>query len=167
MKPVNSTVDRSGNYFQLITGSNDDGDNDADIDDYDHVDVDNDDDASDGDVDEANNFNNNNNYNNYNNNSNSNNEYNQKLLRGVEPVSCSVFRQAFWFQPLKAHSAFGSLIGQLSFLLVPNMVLSKMNNHEHRTKQTYESYTFQPLMSFWCNTLVVNKYPISSTLFPN
>ena len=29
------------------------------------------------------------------------------------------------------------------------MVLSKMNNHEHRTKQTYESYTFQPLMSFW------------------
>ena len=34
-------------------------------------------------------------------------------------------------------------------LLVPNMVISKMNNHEHRTKQTYESYTFQPLMSFW------------------
>ena len=166
MKPVNSTVDRSGNYFQLITGSNDDRDNDADIDDYDHVDVDNDDDASDGDVDEANNFNNNNNYNN-NSNSNSNNEYNQKLIRGGKPVSCSVFRQAFWFQPLKAHSAFGSLIGQLSFLLVPNMVLSKMNNHEHRTKQTYESYTFQPLMSFWCNTLVVNKYPISSTLFPN
>ena len=31
---------------------------------------------------------------------------------------------------------------------VPNMILSKMNNHEHRTKQTYESYTFQPLMSF-------------------
>ena len=30
------------------------------------------------------------------------------------------------------------------------MVLLKMNNHEHRTKQTYESYTFQPLMSFWC-----------------
>ena len=164
MIPVNSTVDRSGNYFQLITGSNDDRDNDADIDDYDHVDVDNDDDASDGDVDEANNFNNNNNYNN---NSNSNNEYNQKLIRGGKSVSSSVFRQAFWFQPLKAHSAFGSLIGQLSFLLVPNMVLSKMNNHEHRTKQTYESYTFQPLMSFWCNTLVVNKYPISSTLFPN
>ena len=23
-----------------------------------------------------------------------------------------------------------------------------MNNHEHQTKQTYESYTFQPLMSF-------------------
>ena len=136
MKPVNSTVDRSGNYFQLITGSNDDRDNDADIDDYDHVDVDNDDDASDGDVDEANNFNNNNNYDN---NSNSNNEYNQKLIRGGKPVSCSVFRQAFWFQPLKAHSPFGSLIGQLSFLLVPNMVLSKMNNHEHRTKQTYES----------------------------
>ena len=41
-----------------------------------------------------------------------------------------------------------SLIGQLSLLLVPNMVLSKMNNHEHRTKQTYESYTFQPLISF-------------------
>ena len=69
-----------------------------------------------------------------------------------------------WFQPLKAHSAFGSfspvcrpyfkagvgmcskitplrlrsLISQLSFFLVPNVVLSKMNNHEHRKKQTYE-----------------------------
>ena len=31
------------------------------------------------------------------------------------------------------------------------MVLSKMNNHEHQTKQTYESYTFQPLMSFCRN----------------
>ena len=29
------------------------------------------------------------------------------------------------------------------------MVLSKLNNHEHQRKQTYESYTFQPLMSFW------------------
>ena len=28
----------------------------------------------------------------------------------------------------------GSLIGQLSFSLVPNMVLSKKKNHEHRTK---------------------------------
>ena len=28
------------------------------------------------------------------------------------------------------------------------MVLSKMNNHEHRTKQTYESYTFQPPYEF-------------------
>ena len=37
-----------------------------------------------------------------------------------------------------------SLIGQPSFLFFP-----KMNyNHEHWTKQTYESYTFQPLMSF-------------------
>ena len=42
-----------------------------------------------------------------------------------------------------------SLIGQLSFLLVPIMVLSKMNNHEHRTTQTYESYTFQPFIGFW------------------
>ena len=50
-----------------------------------------------------------------------------------------------------------SLIGQLSLLLVPNMVLSKMNNHEHRTKQTYESYTFQPLMSFWLNLPEVAK----------
>ena len=24
-----------------------------------------------------------------------------------------------------------------------------MNIHEHRTRQTYESYTFQPLMGFW------------------
>ena len=36
-----------------------------------------------------------------------------------------------------------------SFLLVPNMVLSKVNIYEHRTKQTYESDTFQPLTSFW------------------
>ena len=42
-----------------------------------------------------------------------------------------------------------SLIGQPSFLFFPNMVLSKMNNHEHWTRQTYESYTFQPLKSFW------------------
>ena len=42
-----------------------------------------------------------------------------------------------------------NLIGQLSLLLVSNMVLSKMNNREHQTKQTYESYTFQPLMGFW------------------
>ena len=41
-----------------------------------------------------------------------------------------------------------SSIGQLSFLLVPNMVLLKMNNQKHRTKKTYESYTFQPLSSF-------------------
>lgn len=32
------------------------------------------------------------------------------------------------------------LIGHLSFLLVPNMALAKVNIHEHRTKQTYESY---------------------------
>ena len=41
------------------------------------------------------------------------------------------------------------LISIMSLLLVPNMVISKMNNHEHRTKQTYESYTFQLPMSFW------------------
>ena len=41
-----------------------------------------------------------------------------------------------------------ALIGQLSFLLVPNILLSKMNNHEHQTKQIYDSYTSQPLMSF-------------------
>ena len=35
------------------------------------------------------------------------------------------------------------------------MVLSKMNNHEHRTKQTYESYTFQPLMGFWSHLIDV------------
>ena len=38
------------------------------------------------------------------------------------------------------------------------MVLSKMNNHEHRTNQTYESYTFQPLMGFWLDS--VGFYPI-------
>ena len=41
------------------------------------------------------------------------------------------------------------LIGKLSFPLIPNMVLSNMKNHEHRTKQTNESYTFQPFMGFW------------------
>ena len=48
-----------------------------------------------------------------------------------------------------------SLIGWLPFLLVPNMVLSKMNTHEIRTKGTYESDTFQPLMSFWSNIKVL------------
>ena len=52
-----------------------------------------------------------------------------------------------YFTPTKIFVAH-ALIGQLSFLLVPNILLSKMNNHEHQTKQTYESYTFQPLMSF-------------------
>ena len=41
------------------------------------------------------------------------------------------------------------LIGKLSFPLIPNMVLLNMKNHEHRTKQTNESYTFQPFMGFW------------------
>ena len=40
-----------------------------------------------------------------------------------------------------------SLIGQLSFFLIPNIVLGKMKIHEHRTEQTYEGYMFQPLMS--------------------
>ena len=39
-------------------------------------------------------------------------------------------------------------IGQ-SFRVVPNMVLSKVNIYEHQRKQTYDSYTFQPLMSLW------------------
>ena len=34
------------------------------------------------------------------------------------------------------------------------MVLLKMNNHEHRTKQTYESYTFYPFMGFWFYAMV-------------
>ena len=40
----------------------------------------------------------------------------------------------------------------LSFPLIPNIVLVKMN--EHRTKRTYENYTFQPLMSFWLALIV-------------
>ena len=36
-------------------------------------------------------------------------------------------------------------------LHVPNMVLAKMNNYEHRSKPIYASYTFQVLMSFWLN----------------
>ena len=41
-----------------------------------------------------------------------------------------------------------SLVSSL-FLRVPNMVLAKMNNYEHRSKPIYASYTFQLLMSFW------------------
>ena len=48
-----------------------------------------------------------------------------------------------------------NLISQLSFLLVPNMVLAKIKIHEHRTKQTCEIYTFQTLMSYWSQTLWV------------
>ena len=48
-----------------------------------------------------------------------------------------------------------NLIGQLFFLLVPNMALAKMKIHEHRIKQTYESYTFQPFVSFWSQTFWV------------
>ena len=92
-------------------------------------------------------------------------------LGGEAIITCSVFRWDSWFQTLKAFSAFGSffprlsaiffqegagtwskitshclrsLIDQLSLLLVPNMVLSKMNNHEHRTKQTWELHILTP-----------------------
>ena len=61
-------------------------------------------------------------------------------------VCCSVRARGTW--RIITSRCLRSLIGQLSLLLVPNMVLLKMNNHEHRTKQTYESYSFQPLMSF-------------------
>ena len=40
------------------------------------------------------------------------------------------------------------LIGQLSFLLVPNMALAKMNAHEHQTKQTYGPNEEAPV-SYW------------------
>ena len=87
--------------------------------------------------------------------------------------SCSLFGKDSWFQPLKAFSAFGSFppfVGHFfkrarepevnyvtSFTKFDWSVISfsrseygtfEMNNHEHQTKQTYESYTFQPLMSF-------------------
>ena len=39
------------------------------------------------------------------------------------------------------------LVSSLS-LHVPNMVLAKMNNYEHRSKPIYASYTFPVLMSF-------------------
>ena len=45
------------------------------------------------------------------------------------------------------------------------MVLSKMNNHEHRTKQTYESYTFQPLMAF-CFKILLLTYKAINGLAP-
>ena len=38
------------------------------------------------------------------------------------------------------------------------MVLAKTNIHEHRTRQTYESYTFQPLMGF-CIHLIGSVFP--------
>ena len=56
------------------------------------------------------------------------------------------------------HVGLRSLIGQSSVLLVPNMVLWKMNNHEHRSKQTYQSYTFQPLMSFWFYLILAMRF---------
>ena len=40
-----------------------------------------------------------------------------------------------------------------------------MNNHEHRTKQTYESYTFQPLMSFWYDSNVFRRVLWTVNLF--
>ena len=56
---------------------------------------------------------------------------------------------------------FRSFAGQLSFFLVPNMVLSKMNNHENRTMQTYESYTFQPLiLKFLLESNIFNMYSV-------
>ena len=36
------------------------------------------------------------------------------------------------------------------------MVLATTNIQEHRTRQTYESYTFQPLMGFWCYQIIIN-----------
>ena len=41
------------------------------------------------------------------------------------------------------------------FLLVPNMVLAKINIHEHRARQTYESYTFQLLIGFWFHRMLI------------
>ena len=63
-------------------------------------------------------------------------------------LSAIFFKRAREPEVKLRHVFLRSLIGHLSLLLVPNMVLSKMNNHEHRAEQTYESYTFQPLMSF-------------------
>ena len=57
-----------------------------------------------------------------------------------------------------------SLIGQLSFDLVRNMVLAKIKIHEHRTKQTYHNYTFQPLMSFWGDMTDRFDHDVSSLL---
>ena len=56
---------------------------------------------------------------------------------------------------VKSSRRLRNLISQLSFLLVPNMVLAKIKIHEHRTKQTCEIYTFQTLMSYWSQTLWV------------
>ena len=71
---------------------------------------------------------------------------------------CSCPRHCCWSFLPRAWSKISSrrlrnLIGQLSFLLVPNMALAKINIHEYRTKQTCESYTFQPFMSYASQTL--------------
>ena len=55
----------------------------------------------------------------------------------------SLFKLSYAFVDVKL-----DWIGQ-SFRVVPNMVLSKVNIYEHQRKQTYDSYTFQPLMSLW------------------
>ena len=52
-------------------------------------------------------------------------------------------------------TSFAKFDRQLSFLVVPNVVLAKIKIHEHRTKQTCESYTFQTLMSYASQTLWV------------
>ena len=71
---------------------------------------------------------------------------------------CSCPRHCCWSFLPRAWSKISSrrlrnLIGQLSFLLVPNMALAKIKIHEHRTKQTCEIYTFQPFMSYASQTL--------------
>ena len=59
-------------------------------------------------------------------------------------------RQGMWSKIMSCRVC--SLICLVIFPLIPNIVLVKMN--EHRTKRTYENYTFQPLMSFWLALIV-------------
>ena len=42
------------------------------------------------------------------------------------------------------------------------MALAKVNIHEHHTEQTYESYTLQPLVSFWSH--MYNTHELSTVV---
>ena len=78
-----------------------------------------------------------------------------RRTEGEEVIANTLFKWRFCSCPRHCCWSLRNLIGQLSFLLVPNMALAKIKIHEHRTKQTCESYTFQPFMSYASQTLWV------------
>ena len=83
-----------------------------------------------------------------------------RLSEVFPPAVCQpFFKRARECEGELLHVVYEVWLVSYLLLLVPNMVLWKMNNHKHRTKQTYESYTFQPLMSFRCVSMWAGTYP--------